>query len=135
MAIMSLLLSLGIYPPPPPKLHLSNIEEVLVYFWVLLDVTHALMRLVCAAASLAKQLSENRFGLSIFLWHHCLVRSIKPKSLIMHIIMIKLPGGDDNPTWIPQYCVFVIYIFFIYLCLFEIICPSHPFVIAKKCYL
>lgn len=39
MAIMSLLLSLGICPPP--KLHLSNIEEVLVYFWVLLESDRA----------------------------------------------------------------------------------------------
>lgn len=46
-----------------PQLHLSNIEEVLVYFCLLLEseleVTHTLIRLLCAAAqaaSLTKQL-------------------------------------------------------------------------------
>lgn len=34
---MSLLLSLGICSSPPPQLQLSNIEEVLVYFCLLLE--------------------------------------------------------------------------------------------------
>lgn len=90
-----------------PQLHLSNTEEVLVYFCLLLESEHTAgsdshpdqMR----PPVWPKKCEENTFGTKIFIRHNCLMRSMKPEeSLMLHIIVIK-PTGWDGQTSSPGY--------------------------------
>lgn len=125
-----------------PQLHLSNIEEVLVYFCLLLESEHAAgsdshpdQTSMCSSWGLQSDQTNMRkyFGTSICVSHNCLMRSVKTaESLMLHLITIK-PTGWDGQTSSPRYLNIDIF-----LCplgtlgIFDKMCHSDVFAFAKK---